>query len=160
MKATMSRAFQDAQEKKRKQEAYQQLVAKRKPKPPYLRHFLVAFLVGGSLCALGQFILNIFMRRGMDMNAASAPTLAVMILFGIVLTALGVYDEIAEFAGAGAAVPITGFANTVAACAMDFKREGWVLGMGSKMFVIAGPVLVYGVLSGVSAAFIKYVTGL
>lgn len=94
------------------------------------------------------------------MNAASAPTLAVMILFGIVLTALGVYDEIAEFAGAGAAVPITGFANTVAACAMDFKREGWVLGMGSKMFVIAGPVLVYGVLSGVSAAFIKYVTGL
>ncbi|MDI9415830.1 MAG: SpoVA/SpoVAEb family sporulation membrane protein, partial [Bacillota bacterium] len=78
----MSRTFQDAQEKKRKQEAYQQLVAKRKPKPPYLRHFLVAFLVGGSLCALGQFILNIFMRRGMDMNAASAPTLAVMILFG------------------------------------------------------------------------------
>ena len=151
---------QAAQEKKRRQEVYQQLVAERKPKPPYLRHFLVAFVTGGAVCALGQFVLGIFIGRGLDINAASAPTLAIMILLGIVLTALGIYDEFAEFAGAGAAVPITGFANTIAASAMDFKHEGWVLGMGAKMFIIAGPVIVYGILSGVFAAFIKYITRL
>jgi stage V sporulation protein AC len=119
-----------------------------------------AYVTGGAVCALGQFVLGIFIGRGLDINAASAPTLAIMILLGIVLTALGIYDEFAEFAGAGAAVPITGFANTIAASAMDFKHEGWVLGMGAKMFIIAGPVIVYGILSGVFAAFIKYITRL
>jgi stage V sporulation protein AC len=88
-------------------------------------------------------------------NEAAAVTLAAMILLGTILTALGVYDEIAEKAGAGVAVPITGFANTVTSAAIDFRREGFLLGMGAKMFVIAGPVIVYGILSGFIVALIK-----
>ncbi|HXL05059.1 MAG TPA: SpoVA/SpoVAEb family sporulation membrane protein [Bacillota bacterium] len=156
----MPETIQEVQEQTRRQKVYQQLVAERKPKPPYLRNFLVAFMTGGGICAIGQVVLGIFMERGQDISAASAPTLAIMIFLGIVLTAFGIYDEFAEFAGAGAAVPITGFANTIAASAIDFKHEGWVLGMGSKMFIIAGPVIVYGILSGVFAAFIKFITRL
>lgn len=156
----MPETIQEAQEQKRRQEAYKQLVAKRKQKPPYLRNFLAAFATGGTICAIGQVVLGIFIGRGLDVNAASAPTLAIMILLGIALTAFGIYDELAQFAGAGAAVPITGFANTIAASAIDFKHEGWVLGMGAKMFIIAGPVIVYGILSGVFASFIKFITKL
>ncbi len=149
---------QAAQEEKRRQLAYKELVQKRKPKPRYLRNVLVAFVVGGAIAALGQLVLGFLMSRGLDLNGASAPTLAVMILVGVIATGLGVYDELGEFAGAGAAVPITGFANTIVAAAMDFKREGWVLGMGAKMFIIAGPVIVYGTLAGVAVAFIKFMT--
>ena len=156
----MPETIQKAQEQKRRQKVYEQLVAEKKQKPPFFRNFLTAFVTGGGICVVGQAILNFFMSRGLDTSAASAPTLAVMILLGIALTAFGVYDEVAEFAGAGAAVPITGFANTIAASAIDFKHEGWVLGMGAKMFIIAGPVIVYGVLSGVFAAFIKLITRL
>jgi stage V sporulation protein AC len=156
----MPETIQAAQEQKRRQKVYEQLVAEKKPKPPYVRNFLAAFVTGGTICLLGQGVLSFFVRRGMDNVAATAPTLTVMILLGIVLTAFGVYDELAEFAGAGAAVPITGFANTIAASAIDFKHEGWVLGMGAKMFIIAGPVIVYGVLSGVFAAFVKLITKL
>lgn len=156
----MPETVQAAQEQKRKQKAYDQLVKEKKPKPPYFRNFLAAFITGGTICLLGQGVLNFFVWRGMDKNAAATPTLTVMILLGILLTAFGVYDELAEFAGAGAAVPITGFANTISASAIDFKHEGWVLGMGSKMFIIAGPVIVYGVLTGVLAAFVKWITGL
>jgi stage V sporulation protein AC len=81
-----------------------------------------------------------------------------MILIGVVLTGLSIYHHIGEYAGAGAAVPITGFANTIAAAAMDFKREGYVLGMGAKMFIIAGPVLVYGILAGVTVALIRWLS--
>jgi len=156
----MPETIQEAQEQKRRQEVYKQLVAERKPKPPYLRNFLVAFVTGGAICIIGQVVLGIFMKRGQDISEASAPTLAIMILLSIALTAFGIYDEFAEFAGAGAAVPITGFANTIAASAIDFKHEGWVLGMGAKMFIIAGPVIVYGILSGVFASFIKFITKL
>lgn len=147
---------QAAQEEKRRQLAYKELVQKKKPRPRYLRNVLVAFVVGGAIAVLGQLVLRFFMSRGLDLDAASAPTLAVMILVGVIATGLGVYDELGELAGAGAAVPITGFANTIVAAAMDYKREGWVLGMGAKMFLIAGPVIVYGTLAGVMVAFIKF----
>lgn len=147
---------QASQEGKRRKLAYKQLVNKKKPKPRYVRNFITAFTVGGAIAVVGQFVLNFFMSRGLDLNTATAPTLAVMILIGVIATGLGIYDELGEFAGAGAAVPITGFANTIVAAAMDFKHEGWVLGMAAKMFIIAGPVIVYGIISGVVVAFIKF----
>jgi len=153
----MPKTAQAAQHQKREQRAYKQLVAEKQRKPLYFKNFIVAFVAGGVVCTMGQAILAFFMKQGLDINAAAAPTLAVIILFGIILTVFGIYDEFAQFAGAGAAVPITGFANTITAAAIDFKREGWVFGMGAKMFIVAGPVIVYGILSGVFAAFIKFI---
>lgn len=104
-------------------------------------------------------VLNFFMtyKDGMTLKEASAPTLAVMILLGAILTGLSIYHHIGEYAGAGAAVPITGFSNTVVSAAMEFKREGFVLGMGAKIFTVAGPVIVYGTLAGVAVAFLKWI---
>ena len=156
--ANLPHMTQAPQEEKRRQLAYKELLQKKRPRPRYLRNVLVAFVVGGAIAVLGQLVLRFFMSRGLDLDSASAPTLAVMILVGVIATGLGIYDERGEFAGAGAAVPITGFANTIVAAAMDFKHEGWVLGMGAKMFVIAGPVIVYASLAGILVAFIKFIT--
>lgn len=136
-------------------EEYQQLVQENLPPRPIVKNMLWAFFVGGLICTIGQVVLTIAQSYERTKNEAAAVTLAAMILLGTILTALGVYDEIAEKAGAGAAVPITGFANTVTSAAMDFRREGFLLGMGSKMFIIAGPVIVYGILSGFIVALIK-----
>lgn len=138
-----------------KPQQYQELVQKHSPPRPILRNMLWAFMVGGLICALGQVVLTIAEKVEHTEAEASAVTLAVMILVGTILTAFGIYDELAELAGAGAAVPITGFANTVTAAAMEFRREGLLLGMGAKMFVIAGPVIVYGILSGFVVSLIK-----
>ncbi len=136
-------------------EEYQQLVQENLPPRPIVKNMLWAFIVGGLICTIGQVVLTIAQNFERTKDEAAAVTLAAMILLGTILTALGVYDEIAEKAGAGVAVPITGFANTVTSAAMDFRREGFLLGMGSKMFVIAGPVIVYGILSGFVVALIK-----
>ncbi|NLM42264.1 MAG: stage V sporulation protein AC [Firmicutes bacterium] len=136
-------------------EEYQQLVQENLPPRPIVKNMLWAFFVGGLICTIGQVVLTIAQNFERTKDEAAAVTLAAMILLGTILTALGVYDEIAEKAGAGVAVPITGFANTVTSAAMDFRREGFLLGMGSKMFVIAGPVIVYGILSGFVVALIK-----
>jgi len=137
---------------------YQKLASSIVPRPPLARNLAVAFVVGGLICTVGQAVMNAFIASGMTGDEAVGPTLATMILAGVVLTGLSIYHHVGEFAGAGAAVPITGFANTIAAAAMDFKREGYTLGMGAKMFVIAGPVLVYGILSGVTVALIKWLS--
>lgn len=137
------------------QKEYQKLVKQKRPRVPVVRNFIVAFVVGGLICVVGQFIMNYFIRQGLSQQEAVAPTLAAMIFLGALFTGLRIYDELGEFAGAGAAVPITGFSNTVVSAAMDFKREGFVLGMGSKMFLIAGPVLVFGILTGFAVALIK-----
>lgn len=134
---------------------YQKLVQKNSPPRPLLRNMLWAFFVGGLICTVGQVVLEIAKRTENTKAEAAAVTLAVMIFVGTVLTALGVYDELAEKGGAGAAVPITGFANTVTSAAMEFRREGFLLGMGAKMFVIAGPVIVFGILSGFVVTLIK-----
>lgn len=140
--------------------AYQALVNARSPRPNLAVDLTRAFVVGGLICVVGQIILNLFIGAGYTMDEAVAPTLATMILIGSVLTGLSIYHHIGEWAGAGAAVPITGFANTVVAAAMEFKREGYVLGMGAKMFVIAGPVLVYGIVSGFTVALLRWlITG-
>lgn len=136
-------------------EEYRKLVKANSPKPNYFTNLVWAFFVGGLICTVGQGILQAALMLEDTQNEAAAVTLAAMILLGTIFTGLGVYDEIAERAGAGAAVPITGFANTITAAAMEFRREGLLLGMGAKMFVIAGPVIVYGVLSGFIVALIK-----
>lgn len=138
-----------------KPQEYQKLVQENSPPRPLLRNTLWAFFVGGLICTLGQLVLNFAMQAESTKAEAAAVTLAVMILVGTILTAFGVYDELAEFGGAGAAVPITGFANTVTSAAMEFRREGLLLGMGAKMFIIAGPVIVFGILSGFLVALTK-----
>lgn len=127
--------------------------------PPVKRGSLLvrAFLVGGTLCLIGQFVLDFFTGIEPNEGQAIATTLATMILLGALLTAFGVYDFLGEWGGFGAAVPITGFANSVVSSAMDFRREGLVLGMGSKMFVIAGPVIVFGILAGMASGVLAWV---
>lgn len=138
-----------------KQQAYRDLVKAMEPKPSLLRNMLLAFLVGGTICLIGQFVFDFFKGVEQTEAEASAITLAAMIFLGAVATGLGVYDELGELGGAGAAVPITGFSNSIVSAAMEFKREGLILGMGCKMFIIAGPVLVYGILSGFLVGLVK-----
>lgn len=128
---------------------YARLVEQFAPKPNVAKLVARAFLTGGSICFLGQFVFDFFRQRQPTEVEAIALTLASMISVGVLLTALGVYDHLGELGGMGAAVPITGFANSMAAAAIDFRREGVVLGMAAKMFVIAGPVIVYGIIAGI-----------
>lgn len=121
---------------------------KREPERPVLKNCLRAFLVGGLICFLGQTVQELFVHwGGFDKKQASNPTVAVMIILSIILTCLGVYDKIAQWAGAGSAVPVTGFANSMASSAIEHRSEGLVLGVGSKMFKLAGPVIVFGVVA-------------
>lgn len=137
------------------QEKYQKMVKDLQPKPKTFRNALWAFLIGGIICLTGQAVYVFFKAIEPTEAEAVSATLAGMITLGSIATGLGVYDWLAELGGMGAAVPITGFSNTVAAAAMDFKREGWILGMGSKMFIIAGPIIVYGILSGFVVGLVK-----
>lgn len=127
-----------------------------KPKPPLLKNLAWAFVVGGLICTFGQVIQNYFVDLGIAKKEAAAPTAAVLVFLGALFTGLGVYDELGRRAGAGSIVPITGFANSIVAPAMEFKREGYVFGIGAKMFVIAGPVIVYGLVTAVVIGFIYW----
>ncbi len=136
-------------------ERYLAAVKQKGPRAPVAAHLFWAFVVGGGICAIGQLLQNWFIGQGMEAADAVAPVLVILIFASAVLTALGVYDDLGELSGAGAAVPITGFANSVVSAAMDFKREGFVLGMGAKMFLVAGPVIVYAILIGFAVGLIK-----
>lgn len=128
--------------------AYQELVNQKKPKPNLAKNLSLAFVVGGGICTLGQLIQNIFINYfGFEPERAGDPTVATMIFIGGLLTAVGVFDKIARHAGAGSAVPVTGFANSIVSAALEFKREGFVLGVASKMFILAGSVIVFGVVT-------------
>ncbi len=122
---------------------YQSMAKKAAPASTYGKDFLLAFLFGGAICTLGQCILDFYVALGLDAKTAGAFMSITLIGLSALLTALRVYDNLAKYGGAGTLVPITGFANSVVAPAMEFKSEGFVLGIGAKMFVIAGPVLVY-----------------
>lgn len=115
------------------------------PKSPIWKDMLFAFLVGGAICTVGQLVQNGWKALGLEKDDAGTATAISMVLLSAVLTALSVYDDIAKHAGAGTLVPITGFANAVVSPAMDFRAEGMITGMAAKMFIIAGPVIVYGV---------------
>lgn len=135
--------MQQSQQQYLKQK-YQQMVKAVKPKPPIGRNAFWAFVVGGAICAAAQGVLLSFKAMGLGSDNAAAATVMVMVFAGALLTGLGVYDSLARIGGAGAIVPITGFANSIVASGMEFKHEGFVAGIGSRMFTVAGPVLVYG----------------
>jgi stage V sporulation protein AC len=128
---------------------YGEYVKQKSPDSPIVTNMLKAFVSGGIICVIGQAIVNAYRGAGLDDERALAATSVTLVFLGALLTALGVYDRIAKFAGAGTLVPITGFANSVAAPALEFKTEGIVAGLGARMFVIAGPVIVFGITASV-----------
>jgi len=138
---------------------YDQMTKKASPNTKSWRNIPLAFLVGGLICTLGQGIMEYCLSQGIPKDEAAAWTSVTLVFLSALLTGLKVYDNIAKFGGAGTLVPITGFANAVVSPAIEFKSEGLVLGLGSKMFVIAGPVIVYGVAAAVIYGFILFFTG-
>lgn len=140
------------------QQQYQDYAKAREPKIPVLGNCLKAFLIGGIICTIGQGINWCFIHFfKFTEKTAGNPTSAVLIFLSILLTSLGVYDHIAQWGGAGTAVPVTGFANTIASAALEHKSEGFVLGVGGNMFKIAGPVIVYGVFSAFVVSIISVI---
>ena len=128
---------------------YARLVKEMSPRSPIWRDCLNAFWIGGLICALGQLIMNGYVALGLEKEAAGTAMSMTLVALSALLTGLSLYDDIAKRAGAGTLVPITGFANAIAAPAIEFKTEGFILGVGAKMFTIAGPVIVYGVSASV-----------
>ena len=139
---------------------YGKLVDDVSPKSPIGKDCLGAFVVGGIICAIGQFFINYYTKLGLDKDAAGTAASMTLVVISAILTGLSLYDNIAKHAGAGTLVPITGFANSIAAPAVEFKTEGFILGVGAKMFTIAGPVIVYGVSASVIYGFIYWLTTL
>ncbi len=139
---------------------YDELSKKRSPNSKMYKTLPKAFLIGGTICTLGEGLLNLYASLGLDETQAGAITSMTLIFLSALLTGLELYDRIAQHGGAGTLVPITGFANAVVSPAIDFKSEGYVLGLGAKMFVIAGPVIVYGISASVVYGLIYYVVGL
>lgn len=134
-------------QKKIQAEEYEQMINQIKPKPTLVKNIFMAFLVGGLICTLGQLIINYFLSLGLAKLDAGSAASAVLVFLAALLTGLGIYDSIGKHAGAGSIVPITGFANSMVAPALEFKKEGFVLGIGAKLFAIAGPVLVFGIVT-------------
>ena len=130
-------------------DAYQAYVKQMSPPSPLAKNAALAFLTGGAICCLGQLLLNLYGAMELPEKEAATATSITLVFLGAALTGLGVYDDLARLGGAGTLVPITGFANSVAAPALEFKTEGLVTGTAAKMFVIAGPVIVFGVGSSV-----------
>ena len=139
---------------------YQKYVEKKTPNSPLAKDMLRAFIVGGTICILGQLIMNGYQSLGFDKDGASMGTSVTLVFLSALFTGLGLYDKLAKHAGAGTLVPIPGFSNAVVSPAMEFKSEGMVLGLAVKMFTVAGPVLVYGITSSVIAGAIYYIMGL
>lgn len=136
---------------------YQKYVDKKSPNSKLGLNMLKAFITGGTICVIGQLLTNYFNSRDLDQIDAATLTSMCLILFSVILTALDLYFYIGKFGGAGASIPITGFANSIVSPAMEFKTEGYVMGVGAKMFLIAGPVLVYGISSSVLLGLIYYI---
>lgn len=134
---------------------YDTLVQRVKPRPPLIKNAIWAFSVGGLICMLAQIIQNYLLFLGMSKIDASSSTSVIMIFLGAFFTGIGVYDELGKRAGAGSIVPITGFANAIVASAMEFKREGYIFGVGARIFSVAGPTLVFGFAVSVLIGLIK-----
>lgn len=141
-------------------EEYKKYVEKRAKKSPILKDTCFAFLIGGSICVLGQLFMNLYLRFNLEKQLASTLASLSIVLIAVILTCIGIFDNIARVAGAGIIVPISGFANAVSSQAIDSKSEGYVLGVGAKIFTIAGPVILYGTISGVLYGVIYYIVGL
>ena len=139
---------------------YEKLVDAMSPKSPMGRDCFNAFWIGGLICVVGQAFINLYVRFGLEKQDASTAASMTLVALSALLTGLSLYDDIAKHAGAGTLVPITGFANAIAAPAVEYKTEGMILGVGAKMFTIAGPVIVYGVTASVVYGLIYWVTTL
>jgi len=136
---------------------YGKLIQDMAPRSPIKKDCFNAFWIGGLICCIGQLLLNGYTALGLDKTDAGTATSMTLVAMSALLTGLSLYDDIAKHAGAGTLVPITGFANSVAAPAVEFKTEGFILGVGAKMFTIAGPVIVYGVSASVVYGLIYWV---
>ncbi len=134
---------------KMSKEEYGAYVKKVSPNSKLLPNMIKAFLIGGTICCIGQGILALYGSAGLSRELAATATSISLVFLGALLTGLGVYDDIAKHGGAGTLVPITGFANSVVAPALEFKTEGFVTGTGAKMFIISGPVIVYGISASI-----------
>ena len=139
---------------------YGKLVQDLSPKSPIWKDCLWAFVVGGLICTLGQVFMNWYDKLGLDETNAGTATAMTLVVLSALFTGLSLYDNLAKHAGAGTLVPITGFANAIAAPAVEFKTEGFVLGVAAKMFTIAGPVIVYGTAAGVVYGIVYWITTL
>ena len=139
---------------------YAKMIKDMAPKSPVVKDCINAFWIGGLICTIGQLILNGYTALGLDKTDAGTATSMSLVFLSALLTGLSLYDNIAKYAGAGTLVPITGFANAIAAPAVEFKTEGFILGVGAKMFTIAGPVIVYGVSASVVYGLIYWITTL
>lgn len=140
-------------------EEYKEYTDKHAPRSPVVKNCLCAFLIGGAICCIGQLINQLYTMAGLETEAAATSSSITLVFLGALLTALGLYDNIAKHAGAGTLVPITGFANSVAAPALEFKTEGFITGTAAKMFIIAGPVIVYGISASVVYGLILCLIG-
>ena len=130
-------------------QTYQNYVDKKSPNSPIFKNCFNAFWVGGLICTIGQVILNICKERGFDTQSSSTIVSILLIGFSAFLTGLNLFNKIGKFAGAGSLIPITGFANSIVSPAMEYKSEGYVMGVGGKMFTVAGPVLVFGISASI-----------
>ena len=139
---------------------YGKLVRQISPKSPIGKDCLLAFVVGGGICTLGQLFANWYQSMELSKDDAYMAASMSLVVLSALFTGLSLYDNLAKYAGAGTLVPITGFANSIAAPAVEFKTEGFILGVGAKMFTIAGPVIVYGVSASVVYGLIYWITTL
>lgn len=145
------------QQQNKEAQQYNAYVQAKMPKTKSLSNCLRAFWVGGLICCIGQGIKELLLLLPLTTQAAGSYTSVILVFLGTTLTGIGVYDKIGKYAGAGSIVPITGFANSVASPAIEFKQEGYVLGVGAKMFIIAGPVLLYGTLASFLVGLIYFI---
>ena len=134
-----------------------ELIKKHSPGSSLFKNSLLAFIFGGMICVMGQLFLVLYSYLGADKKTAGILVTVTLIFIAALLTALGIFDKIARYAGAGTLVPVTGFSNAVVSEAMDSKSEGYVLGVGAKIYTVAGPVILYGLLSGFVYGIIYYI---
>ena len=139
---------------------YSKMVQKATKNSPLLKDCIFAFIIGGAICVIGQALTDLYMSFDMGKTQAQTLCSVTLVAIGVLLTALNIYEKLAKYAGAGTLVPITGFANSVASPAIEFQSEGYILGVGAKMFTIAGPVIVYGVTASVVYGVIYWITTL
>lgn len=144
----------------KKQKEYEKYVKQITPTHNLPLNMAKAFLVGGGICALGQWIMDCCLAYGLDKQTSGSWTSGILILASVLLTGMNIYPKLAKFAGAGSLVPITGFANSVAASAIEFQKEGQVMGIGCKIFTIAGPVILFGIFSSWVLGLIYWVLGI
>ncbi len=139
------------------QKSYQEYVDKKSPNSPILKNCFNAFWVGGLICSIGQIILDICKYNGLDTQTSGTVVSIILIGLSALLTGLNIFNKIGKFAGAGSLIPITGFANSIVSPAMEYKSEGYIMGVGGKMFTVAGPVLVFGISASIIVGIIYFI---